>query len=456
MRRGLWLWVGIVVALLAGGCSNRQEETSTAPPPPGSSAEAPSGSSGSALTIVWAEWDPAKYLQELADGFTKETGVKVKVEQIPWAQFQDKVFTSLAAKQDTYDIVIGDSQWLGRGSESGHYVELTDWLKQNTDVASFYEPALTAYSEYPKGSGKYWAVPAEADACGFAYRKDLFEDPKEKAAFKQKYGRELAVPKTYQELYDLAEFFNRPSKNLYGCALWLGKKYDGVTMGFQQVMWSWGGSYGDDKSYQVEGILNSPQGVAALEFYTKLAKFVPPGGQDFYFEKCLEAYQNGLVAISANYFAFFPGLTNESTNKYAKQTGFFPAPAGPKGHFISVGGQGMSLSAYSKHADDAKRFMAWFAKEETQRQWAKLGGFTTNKKILQSDEFRKATPFNAAFADSLPHVRDFWAVPEYDQLLQSCQTHWNATVVGSEKPKEAMDAIAKEHTEIFKKAGRIK
>jgi multiple sugar transport system substrate-binding protein len=183
---------------------------------------------------------------------------------------------------------------------------------------------------------------------------------------------------------------------------------------------------------------------------------VPPGGQDFYFEKCLEAFQNGLVAMSANYFAFFPGLTNPKTNKYADKTGFFPAPAGPKGHFISIGGQGMSLSAYSKHQDEAKRFMKWFAQEDTQRKWSKLGGFTTNKKILQSDEFRRATPFNAAFADTLPYVRDFWAVPEYDQLLQSCQTHWNAAAVGSEKPKEAMDAVAREHTEIFKKAGRLK
>eukprot|EP01035_Chromulina_nebulosa_P000208 gene208-303_t len=32
------------------------------------------------LTIFWAEWDPANYLQELANEYEKETGVKVTVE----------------------------------------------------------------------------------------------------------------------------------------------------------------------------------------------------------------------------------------------------------------------------------------------------------------------------------------------------------------------------------------
>src|SRR2546421_7270280 len=31
------------------------------------------------LTIFWAEWDPANYLQELVNDYTKETGVKVTV-----------------------------------------------------------------------------------------------------------------------------------------------------------------------------------------------------------------------------------------------------------------------------------------------------------------------------------------------------------------------------------------
>src|SRR6201985_287303 len=72
------------------------------------------------LTIFWAEWDPANYLQELVNLYTKETGVKVTVETTPWTDFQTKTFREFAAKGDAYDLVVGDSPWLGAGSTPGH------------------------------------------------------------------------------------------------------------------------------------------------------------------------------------------------------------------------------------------------------------------------------------------------------------------------------------------------
>jgi len=37
------------------------------------------------LTIWWAQWDPANYLQEIGKLYEKETGIKVNVVQEPWA-----------------------------------------------------------------------------------------------------------------------------------------------------------------------------------------------------------------------------------------------------------------------------------------------------------------------------------------------------------------------------------
>jgi multiple sugar transport system substrate-binding protein len=68
------------------------------------------------LTIFWAEWDPAKYLQELVNEYTAETGVQITVETTPWSDFQTKAFTEFNAKGDAYDMVVGDSQWLGAGA----------------------------------------------------------------------------------------------------------------------------------------------------------------------------------------------------------------------------------------------------------------------------------------------------------------------------------------------------
>jgi multiple sugar transport system substrate-binding protein len=58
------------------------------------------------LTILWAQWDPANYLQELVKGFEKETGTQVVVETTPWADFQTKAFREWTAHGDAYDMVV--------------------------------------------------------------------------------------------------------------------------------------------------------------------------------------------------------------------------------------------------------------------------------------------------------------------------------------------------------------
>ena len=413
----------------------------------------PSTNAQEKLTVAWAQWDPANYLTELSKDFTAETGIEVDVVQISWSHFQDQVFTAFVGKSDRYDIVIGDSQWLGRNSVGGHYVDLTDWINENIDVDSIYATAMEAFAEYPKGSGKYWALPAEVDANGFLYRTDLFEDADEKAKFKEKYSYELAPPKTYKELRDIAEFFTRPP-GLYGVAPWYSKEYDGITMGFQQVMWSYGGSYGDPETYKVDGHINSDDVVTALEYYKSLKEFSPPDAPNYYWAETLDAFKAGKVAMAMDYFAFFPGVVDSNQNpNYYDKTGFFVSPAGPKGHAISIGGQGMSISAYSKNQEIAKQYLKWFMQKPVQEKWAQLGGFTPHEEVLQSEVFLNATPFNKAFAASFPYLRDFWAVPEYAELLEACQTGWNQVVIGSKSAKEALDDIARKHEAIFEDAG---
>ena len=406
------------------------------------------------LTIVWAEWDPANYLQELSKDFTAETGINVDVVQIPWGNFQDKVFTAFVGKSKLYDIVIGDSQWLGRNSVGGHYIDLTDWINENIDVDKIYGPAMTAFAEYPKGSQKYWALPAQVDAAGYVYRKDLFEDPKEMKDFSEKYGYDLAPPKTYSQLRDVAEFFTRPDQDLYGIATWYSKEYDGISMGFQQVMWSFGASYGDSENFKVDGHINSKDAEKALDYYTDLLKFAPPDAPNYYWQETLNAYISGKVAMGMNYFAFFPGVVKAETNPISHdKSGFFIAPAGPKGHYISIGGQGMSISEYSENKDIAKLYLKWFMQKPVQEKWAKLGGFTPHKEVLQSETFKTASPFNEAFAASFPYLRDFWAVPEYAELLEVCQTNWSEAISKIKSAKEALNTIARKHEEIFEESG---
>lgn len=410
------------------------------------------------LTIFWAEWDPANYLQELANEYEKETGVKVTVETTPWSDFQTKAFTEFNAKGSAYDLVVGDSQWIGAASEAGHYVDLSDFFKKHNLTETMAPATIKYYSEYPQNSGKYWSVPTEGDAVGWSYRKDWFEDPKEMANFKAKYGYDLAPPKTFKELRDIAEFFYRPDQKRYGIAIYTDNSYDALAMGVENAIFSYGGELGDYAKYKVDGIINSDKNVEALELYRQLYKFTPPGWAKTFFVEDNQAITENLAAMSMNYFAFFPALVNEASNPNAKNTGFFANPAGPTGEqFAALGGQGISIVSYSENKDEAFKFLEWFVKDETQKKWAELGGYTCNKAVLESAEFQSATPYNKAFYDTMFKVKDFWATPEYAELLmQMNQRVYPFITADQGSAKEALDALAGDWNATFKKYGRDK
>jgi multiple sugar transport system substrate-binding protein len=417
------------------------------------------------LKILWAQWDPADYLQEIGNLYEEQTGIKVEVVQEPWGSFYDRAFTEFAAKGDSWDMIVGDSQWLGQAATQGHYVDITEFLTSNGIDKTVTPATLTYYGEYPTGSATYWAYPTEGDADGWAYRKDLFENPDEQAAFKAEYGYDLAVPKTWAELLDIAKFFTRPdaSPAMYGAAIYTQKDYDAITMGFQNVMFSFGASWQNPETNEVMGIVDSPEAIAALEYYRELYQCCsPPGLSNAFFQETNDALINGQVAMAMNYFAFFPALASEAINPHAANTGYFANPAGPNGdRFAALGGQGISVISYVSPERQAAAldFIKWFAQEEIQMEWALYGGYTCNINVLQSQEFLEVAPFNAAFAETMQMVKDFWNIPIFAQLLEVSQRELSGFIVPETVEGTAADAMkrmAEGHDKILRENGFIK
>lgn len=439
-----------LVLLLAVGLENRFTKTSPQE----------QSNSGQSITILWAKWKPADYLQELAREFTIRTGIDVHIEQESWTSWQSVFFDEMSRKGDRYDMVIGDSQWLGRGARGGYYIELTRWIREHGIDQSMTPTSITGYSEFPKKSGHYWAIPVEGDAMGFSYRKDLFEDPQEQLNFKSRYNYPLAVPETWSQLKDIAEFFYRPQDDLYGVLCWQDPEYDGLTMGLESLIWAWGADLGNPSTHRVKGILNSQAGIAALHFYKQLNTFNNPEWVNNYLDKASSSNQpmmQGRVAMAMGYFAISPELLDKEKNPYADVIGFFAAPRGPGGRATSLGGQGISLISFSKKKDLSLQFLEWFITEATQVKWAALGGLSCNRAVLNSDSFLNASPINRPFQESIEMVRDFWAVPEYPELLAISQKYWSEYLSQDQlSAKETMNGIAREWEAIFEYAGYYK
>ena len=68
--------------------------------------------------------------------------------------------------------------------------------------------------------------------------------------------------------------------------------------------------------------------------------------------------------------------------------------------------------------------LEWFVRDNVQEKWAELGGLSCHKKVLNSEKFLNASPINRPFKESIEMAKDFWAVPEYPQLLSISQKYW--------------------------------
>jgi multiple sugar transport system substrate-binding protein len=412
------------------------------------------------LTLCWAAWDPANALVELSKDFTTESGIDMKFEFVPWTSYADRFLNELNSHGKLCDLIVGDSQWLGGSAENGHYVKLNDFFdKEGISMDDFLPATVYAYSTWPKGTPNYWALPAMGDALGWVYRKDWFEKPEIQAEFKTKYGRNLAPPKTWDELKEIAEFFQGreiDGKKVYGAAIFTERGSEGITMGVTAALYAWGFQYQNpDKPYEMEGFVNSPDAVAALEFYKELYKCcTPPGYSDAYMQEGLDAFKSGQVAMMMNWFAFWPGMYKDE-NVGGDKIGFFVNPM-EKVPASTLGGQGISVVAYSDNQDDALQYIKWFATPAVQKKWQSLGGVSTAKAVLLDPDYPQSSPYAADFLVAMGQVQDFWQEPAYAELMQSMQKRIHDYVVADQgTAQEALDLMIKDWSATFQDEGKM-
>jgi multiple sugar transport system substrate-binding protein len=412
------------------------------------------------LTLCWAAWDPANALVELSKDFETQSGIKMNFEFVPWPNFADRMLNELNSGGQLCDLLIGDSQWIGGSAENGHYVKLNDFFdKEGISMDDFAPATVRAYSTWPKGEPNYYALPAMGDANGWFYRKDWFARPEIQAEFKEKYGRDLGEPKTQKELLEVAQFFQGreiDGQTVYGASIFTERGSEGITMGATGALYAWGFKYENTPGkYDMEGAVNSPEAVEALEFYKELYKTAtPPGYDNAYMEQSLDAFKSGQVAMAMNWFAFFPGLYADP-NTGGDKIDFFVNPA-QNVAASTLGGQGISVVSYTDNMDGALAYIKWFAQPDVQKKWWSMGGYSCHKAVLEDPNFVNTAPFAGDFLEAMGGVQDFWQEPAYASLLLAMQERLHNYVVADQgTAQEALDGLIADWTEVFEDEGKL-
>ena len=278
MKRAFgFLSIAGTLALLIGGATVASAQT-----PPGATAEVRAISGAKAymqakgltslkLNMMMPSIFTAGSTLEMAI-FEKETGIGVNYFEVGILQIQAKAMSEAVAKSGSFDFWIGDPISLPDLVEAGLARPIDDLVARGKAELDDIVPGFQEQARY---KAKTYGLVADGDNFIMTIRKDLIDAPGEREKFKAKYGWEPGCPDTYEQWYQLAEFFTRDPKGtgvpeVYGA------------MGYRARGWGWrwwlqqfyakGGVPFDDG---MKPLIAGKEGVEALRDYIALTKFMP-------------------------------------------------------------------------------------------------------------------------------------------------------------------------------------
>ena len=209
----------------------------------------------------------------------EETGIKLEFIGVPPAESFQKAIQDVTTKAGQFDLYTFGFQEMGDLVEAGALLKLDEFVEKHkpewTDPKVGYVGGATTVELFNKYAGSYYAVSFDGDWQIWIYRKDLFEDPKEQRAFRERYGWDLQWPETWEQLDQIAEFFHRPDQGLVGVTD-LRNPFWGFTNWIQRYV-----SFADpNQMYFDENtakpLIDSEAGIKATEEYVNATKWHSP------------------------------------------------------------------------------------------------------------------------------------------------------------------------------------
>ncbi len=438
------------------------------------------------LTVSGPDWAPNWAIRDIAADFTPYAEevlgypVRLEFDFFPWGVYYERLMTALVAGEPVYDVFISDSQWLGDLAVNGYIYYLNPVLEEDPELQeimdSMHPVLLSAYGSYPDGSRHYWGFPAVADTKGMHARYDLLSHPEEREAFYEQYGWELPVEYedfvdlTWYDFVDVLEFFTRDAGEtlagevldspFYGGAFQYSKGYDMLAMGFFPHVYGRGGDIWDRETKRVQNVLNSDLNVEAFEFYISLLDYQPPAAVNYDLDDVNEALAAGLVAFGINWIVISEMLYDPEQSVVADDlmTVLPPGHIDTDGEFnrtFNIGGQPWVIGSATEHIDEVIAFIKWWYLPENAIRFAELGGLGCVEEVVYSEEFIEMKPYHRAFADTLDWQLDFWKEPTFFEMLTVFQETMHEAVLGEREPREALDHVAKVHTDILVRWGYL-
>lgn len=294
-------------------------------------------------------------------------GIKVELISIPVRDYQNKLSIMVASKTAP-DVVTLTERMIPQFIHNEDLVDLTEF---RTDPDYDLQDILPSMLEIYEQHGGLYGIPFSVGPRPLFFNKSLFKEKGLKTPLELlQEGRW-----TYEEMAKLAKQLSDSSKGIYGIRLF--PDWKNWANSLIDLIWAYGADVFDRENKRF--VLNSPEGIQALEYYSRLVfkdkSHVKPGE--------MISFESGKLAMYRDNPAYMATARNIKDFDWD----IAPMPSGPKADApLATGLAGYSVIKDSPHMKEAVLFVKYMTSKQgmtDQLDWF----IPPRKSVLESDTF---------------------------------------------------------------------
>lgn len=390
---------------------------------------------GKTLKVLSFKDSHSQAVEKALGDFEKRTGAKVVFDDIASSMVITKIFTDQMAG-GSYDVYTVDEPFIS--SVSKLLVPLVKWPNPSYTPAS--EVALSQYLPAARNAVSYegtsFGLPINGNVYLYQVREDLLTDPKEKSAFKSRYGYNLKIPESIKEMEDVAAFFYRPPR-LYGFAPF-SKKSEGTTV---EALWLFNTFAVDFFSSKGELIFDEKKAAAALNFYLRMMKYAPKGAKSWHHAERMMVYAKGKLVQMLNWPSFAKTLEDPQRSKVVGKTLYTIPPKGIRGAAPMAGVWFVGIASTSSEKALASEFASWWASRSAGKSLVAHGMNPARFDLLKDPELRREYRYFDGMLESFQEAKIRPHLPEYRKFSDMISHYFTSVIANTISVEDAVLGI---------------
>ncbi|MDG1459580.1 MAG: extracellular solute-binding protein [Pseudoprimorskyibacter sp.] len=390
-------------------------------------------------------------VMQILPEFTKQTGIEVEVDQLPYLKMRERQTLELAQDEGEYDLIAyvvfskADYVYADQLENLAKYVMNPKLANPSYDADDLIDGYVynIGFAGGNKGylegkTGSLFGVPYGSETSVLGFRKDIFE----------KHG--LEVPQTYEDMLEIACKIPELEPGMGGLASRAASGHH-ASHAFLLHLAPLGGKIFDDNWNPV---MNSAEGVAAAEALKTIVDCGPEGASTFGFGEALGSFLNGDTAMFLDTTVVAGQIDNPKKSQVVGKVGWAMHPMGVR-RGSQTGGFGIGIPANAENKDAAFLLMQWLTSKEGDKLVALAGGNPSRFSTHADAEVNAKFPHMATFGEALQHADPDWRpiIPVWGKINADLGTTLSKVLTEDLDIQEALDGVAERTKTIMEDAG---